>query len=632
LAVQGRLRAPRRAMGVLSGLCGLLLAAEVAAAGGWGWPLGGSDNEASGGGPVVVPTQARRFEPGFALPGLVVQGSFGFDPWEDLHRNVESVLAQKATHSSHGPSITVVRRPMALQIGGLLDAFGDHHAGHIGRTHGQFEVDDDGSRFRLSALLPGYKLGDAATIKESPLSVRVVGGRSVVVNGMQQTGHMIQSWQRSFKLPRHSDTEHMSVTYNPSDGNLTVDVMRRNVTDGEDDSEEESDSALMPAPLRAMHSGLPGIIQQMTEGQRPMMGGGFLAPSSDLSEVLGQVFGMVEQLHPRYHPPADERPIPEDAVVTLVGCFAEAQLAKAELKYYGEGNAANFAAMYWHAAADGVPYFTMSRHAADLGHAFTFRNFTHEHETPQWGVYDGCGLRCADDDARWCGCANEASRGFDNPTCSEGQKRFAVYKMEKAPSEPVEAPSTGSPGSAELKVEAAPEKPLAASAEQGEKASGEIVQEAMPEPRQTEPAEATEAPQAAAEATPAAGLTGASQAPGRPYWQLTGEDPSTGGDTAIEIVVPRGTMGRASGREVLLYNVPDSSAAADPASGASEAAGSAPQADQAPVGKMKLPVGIAPDACVSDWSKEKGGEQVLRCKLDRSDVKTVPIKVVGDEL
>ena len=27
---------------------------------------------------------------------------------------------------------------------------------------------------------------------------------------------------------------------------------------------------------------------------------------------------------------------------------------------------------------------------------------------PKWGVYDGCGLPCQDDDERWCGCSNEA--------------------------------------------------------------------------------------------------------------------------------------------------------------------------------------------------------------------------------
>ena len=29
-------------------------------------------------------------------------------------------------------------------------------------------------------------------------------------------------------------------------------------------------------------------------------------------------------------------------------------------------------------------------------------------QVPKWGVYDGCGLPCQDDDERWCGCSNEA--------------------------------------------------------------------------------------------------------------------------------------------------------------------------------------------------------------------------------
>ena len=29
-------------------------------------------------------------------------------------------------------------------------------------------------------------------------------------------------------------------------------------------------------------------------------------------------------------------------------------------------------------------------------------------QVPKWGVYDGCGVPCQDDDERWCGCSNEA--------------------------------------------------------------------------------------------------------------------------------------------------------------------------------------------------------------------------------
>eukprot|EP00913_Durusdinium_trenchii_P006700 g6297.t1 len=121
--------------------------------------------------------------------------------------------------------------------------------------------------------------------------------------------------------------------------------------------------------------------------------------------------------------------IVQDAVVNLVGCFAESQLEKVRLKYYGDSNAANFAAMYWHAQNDHVQYFAMARHSVPLGHAFTAHGFLHQNEVPQWGVYDGCGSPCQDDDERWCGCANEAERGFPSAGCAEGEKRFAVYKI-----------------------------------------------------------------------------------------------------------------------------------------------------------------------------------------------------------
>merc|ERR1712203_325818 len=72
----------------------------------------------------------------------------------------------------------------------------------------------------------------------------------------------------------------------------------------------------------------------------------------------------------------------------------------------------------------------MARHGAPLGHAFTAHGFVHEHEKPEWGVYDGCGSRCEDDATRWCGCANEVNRQLENPNCpKEGEKRFAVYKI-----------------------------------------------------------------------------------------------------------------------------------------------------------------------------------------------------------
>merc|ERR1711920_92391 len=77
-----------------------------------------------------------------------------------------------------------------------------------------------------------------------------------------------------------------------------------------------------------------------------------------------------------------------------------------------------------------TPYFAMSRHQQALGHAFTAHGFMHEGEQPRWGVYDGCGTRCADDETRWCGCANELDRGFGNENCpGQGEKRFAVYKV-----------------------------------------------------------------------------------------------------------------------------------------------------------------------------------------------------------
>jgi len=346
-------------------------------------------------------------------------------------------------------------------------------------------------------------------------------------------------------------------------------------------------------------------------------------PAPDLPNMLEDIFGMMGPMHPRFQPPAGgESPVPEDAVVNLIGCFAESQLDKVQLKYYGESNAASFNAMYWHARSDHVPYFAMSRHEDPLGHAFTAHGFVHESEKPQWGVYDGCGARCEDDPDRWCGCSNEASRGLGNRACpTEGEKRFAVYKIGEAPRSELES-----------------EEDATNSSQGGAKAERPAV---------------------------------VSQ--GRPYWQLSGTE-NASDSPSIEIVVPKGTVAKAQGREVILYNASEPEAAAtgpapepsapggspapeatapkatvaasaeegaapDRGRGASGSAATAapfvptPQAPTATaVGKMRLPVGVSPETCSWDTARTAGdGNQVIKCQLDQRDVKSVPIKVI-DEL
>nr|WHU05696.1 small heat shock protein sHsp18.4 [Dinophyceae sp.] len=170
-----------------------------------------------------------------------------------------------------GPPGRQLGSPLESQLSGLLAAFGDHHAGHFGRAEGSFQVDaDHESRFRITATLPGYKLGDGGAVlmgaAESPLSVRAVGHRSLVVSGMQQSGPIIRSWQRTFSLPKGSDIDNVAATY--ASGVLTVDVPRRNVT-GEDNAEDaDDDDALLPPALRAMRSGLPGLLGQLNAPPR----------------------------------------------------------------------------------------------------------------------------------------------------------------------------------------------------------------------------------------------------------------------------------------------------------------------------------------------------------------------------
>jgi len=410
---------------------------------GW-WPFDEGDAKKSANPQVEI--EGMHFAFGSAPRVIVVENHFGSDPWEDLHANMQQLIGRSAQQGQlpmlEGPAASngnAVTLPFEVQLGGLLSAFGDQHAGHFGRAEGGFQVDDDHvSRFRITAQLPGYKFGkdDQLTLNDGdgPLSVRAVGRRSLVVKGMQRTGHMIREWQRSFAVPKGCDLSAVSVTYSSTSGNLTVDVPRRNDTDtddGEGGQEEREDvDEMMPPALRALQGGMPAIFNQLSGAGMPRQGG-FLLPAPDIGSMLADVFGQMNQLHPRFQPPAGgDRPVPEDVDVNLIGCFAESQLDKVQLKYYGESNAARFNAMYWHAQSDHVPYFAMSRHQEALGHAFTAHGFVHEAEQPRWGLYDGCGTRCADDESRWCGCANELDRGFGNENCPEqGERRFAVYKI-----------------------------------------------------------------------------------------------------------------------------------------------------------------------------------------------------------
>ncbi|CAE7486316.1 MLH3 [Symbiodinium natans] len=501
----------------------------------------------------------------------------GHNPWEDLHKNMERVFQQQVAGGAGSQALVPRPMQMQMQLGGLLDMFGDHHAGHVGLAQGSFQVHDDHeTQIVISAVLPGYEFGAASASSEKPLSVRAIRGRSLVISGRHRQGPLISSWQRVFSLPKGADVNHVSVTYSSGTGNLTVTVPRTNETVAEEP--EGSDTGgmdMLPPALQALRTGVPLLVGNMGA----LQGGpqGFLRARRPvgIEDVLNQVFGQLDQMHPRNQLPV-ARQVPEDAVVNLVGCFAESQLEQVKLKYYGDENAANFAAMYWHAENDHVPYFAMARHGVPLGHAFTAAGFLHEKEVPQWGVYDGCGSPCQDDDERWCGCANEASRGFANPSCVDGEKRFAVYKIGAAST--TEAP--------------------AANATAAEPANGEEVTTSVP----------------SASAAPAA--------PG-PYWKLTGE---AEGDPSIEVVVPKGTVASASGSEVLLFNA----TATEGASSLSEQPPGTDVQEKTPIGKVKLPVDVSKESCKLGETAKDGG-QVLKCKLEQEDVREVPIKVI-DEL
>lgn len=278
----------------------------------------------------------RESRPGMLIDlPLVMEGHFGFDPWEDLHSNMDRVLKHSAKVSRNSPPATreaassfdepmlfgspflgrgtplivsgppwAPMMPMGIeaQLGSLLQAFGDDHAGHIGHTDGSFHVEDDHrARFRVTAMLPGYKLRDnnekkseSSAEEKDPLSVRILGHRSLVVSGIHQMGPITKSWQRSFALPKGCETKKVAVTYNANSGNLTVDIPRSDSTDGEGESDADADDVadvFLPPPLRAMRSGLPGIIDQLLNPpDRSPVSGGFLGNRDEPEDLFENLF------------------------------------------------------------------------------------------------------------------------------------------------------------------------------------------------------------------------------------------------------------------------------------------------------------------------------------------------------
>jgi len=91
----------------------------------------------------------------------------------------------------------------------------------------RFQVTQDEGHFRLRGDVPGYNFSTADSnsqeAKANPLSVTVVG-QALVVSGTRKDGEVTRSFQRSWQLPRNARVDGISVSFNPSNHTLTVDV------------------------------------------------------------------------------------------------------------------------------------------------------------------------------------------------------------------------------------------------------------------------------------------------------------------------------------------------------------------------------------------------------------------------
>ena len=123
------------------------------------------------------------------------------------------------------------------------------------------------------------------------------------------------------------------------------------------------------------------------------------------------------------------------------GCFPSTSLPASgtDKVYFGNSAGTKFNFMASKAAVSSSTFMAMARHRASLGHAYTFN------VSPTTQVAENlrgvCQTPCNDDTTRFCGCSNQAYRGYGGPSdagCSSfnprasdpdnGNSVYAVYK------------------------------------------------------------------------------------------------------------------------------------------------------------------------------------------------------------
>lgn len=353
-------------------------------------------------------------------PFAMLQQVAEMEAAEELRRSLQHAMAHKnhEQHFGHDEGI-----PMELQhTMNTLMHVGSDHSGHIGMTSG-IHLEDTKEHFLISGKLNC----------DEPPKVDLAGNK-LIIRGTHKYGTGSETFQRTYNLPDHLDREKLSVKFSAKTKAFRVEIPKKGVPAG----------SAVAAVTDEHHTNMPAEVQAVQQmlsevfGAHPMMGampvirvgGGFMrrAPMPVVKINVG-----MKKLEDLVKAPEMQKVHHDD--VEFVGCFSEEQLPHDD--YVGHATPSLFGAMYGKAhhhkmtTTGAAPKFmAMSVHESPqpiMGHGRLMDNFDMT-QTPAYGK-DQCGSRCLDDTTKWCGAANEPSRGYYHSKAEAGERRFAVYRL-----------------------------------------------------------------------------------------------------------------------------------------------------------------------------------------------------------
>lgn len=168
------------------------------------------------------------------------------DPLALLLDNMRPIAAQQAAQVSFLPrggapaaDVLAGTVPLPVQAASIFQAIGDA-SGVLGEA-GHFQIEESADGMRITAPLPGHRLGTGGPRGKHPLHVRVVN-RTLIVKGAHETPPVVKEFQRSFHLPKRAVLSGIQVDYSTSSEKLVITVPMRLAADGQAEADEEDES------------------------------------------------------------------------------------------------------------------------------------------------------------------------------------------------------------------------------------------------------------------------------------------------------------------------------------------------------------------------------------------------------